>query len=55
MSKQNSERLFHRHKIENLFCRLDKFRRLHLRVDNYIQNYEAFNHLAMSLITCKFL
>ena len=44
-------RLKRRHKIENLFCRLDKFKRLHVRVDKHLAVYEAFNMLAMILLT----
>ena len=40
-----------RYKVEHLFCRLDKFIRLRSRVDRYIDNYKAFNLIAMTSIT----
>lgn len=40
-----------RHCIENLFCRLDKFRRIHFRTDRHITTFRAFTLLAAILLT----
>jgi putative transposase len=53
LSTNEKTLLYQRHKVENLFCRLDKFKRLILRQDRYISSYDAFNKLAMALILIK--
>jgi transposase len=50
LSKDEKSLMYQRHKIENLFCRLDKFKRLFLRQERQISCFEAFNKLAMTLI-----
>lgn len=39
-----------RWKIEHVFCRLDKFRRIQTRHDKRLAAYAAFNYLAMAVI-----
>ena len=53
MSKPDRCSLHRRHKVENLFCRLDKFKRLHCRVDRFITVYEAFMQIACTLLTIQ--
>ena len=53
LSPKKRQLLKSRHRVENLFCRLDKFKRLYVRVEKDILSYEAFNFLAMTLITLK--
>jgi transposase len=48
-SKERGQ-LRRRHRIENLFCRLDKFKRIHVRRDNTIVVFEAMHKLAFSLL-----
>ena len=47
MSDKNRSMLKRRHIIENTFCRFDKFKRLHCRVDRHLCNCIALNQLAM--------
>jgi len=42
-----------RHKIENTFCRLDKFARVRSRLDCSLQSFKAFNTLAFILIIIR--
>lgn len=42
-----------RHKIENTFCRFDKFKRIHCRVDRLLASYVAFTDVAMTLVTLR--
>lgn len=44
-----------RGKIEHVFCRLDKFKRIHCRHEKRLISYEALNYIAMSVIICKHL
>jgi transposase len=53
MSEKNRSMLKRRHRIENTFCRFDKFKRLHCRVDRHLCNYIALNQLAMIIVTLK--
>ena len=39
-----------RHKVENLFCRLDKFRKIHCRHEKSLMSYRALTLLGMALI-----
>jgi putative transposase len=50
MSKGDKELLRRRHCVENLFCRLDKFKRLLIRHDRGILSFEAMHNLAFSII-----
>lgn len=49
-STADKELLRRRHCVENLFCRLDKFKRLFYRQDQLISLFEAMHHLAFSTI-----
>jgi len=42
--------LKNRCKIEHVFCRLDKFRRIHCRHEKKLSSYAALNFLAMALV-----
>ena len=42
-----------RHKIENTFCRFDKFKRIYCRVERFLSSYVAFTHMAMILVTLR--
>jgi putative transposase len=53
MSDKNKSMLKRRHRVENTFCRFDKFKRLHCRVDRHLCNYIALNQLAMMIVTLK--
>ena len=46
-------RLKRRHCIENLFCRLDKFKRLHLRQDRCVCCFEAMHQLAFCMLILR--
>jgi putative transposase len=48
-----AKQLHNRHKIENVFARLDKFRRIHVRNDRLISSYSAMNYIAMSIMCLK--
>ena len=47
--------LKHRTRIENMFCRLDQFRRIHLRQESGMNSYKAFNFLALAIMVSKHL
>lgn len=51
VTKRAKQLLTGRYKVEHVFCRLDKFKRLHCRVDRFVVNYKAFNLIAMTSIT----
>jgi transposase len=53
LSKEDSSKFNNRSRIENLFCRLDKFARLRSRFDRKLDNYETFNFMAMIILTIK--
>jgi putative transposase len=53
LTQADKGRLKRRHKIENLFCRLDKFKRIHLRMDRKVDQYSGFVHVAMILLTAS--
>ena len=53
MCKGDRERLRHRHKVENMFCRLDKFKRLLNRSDRLISTFAGFHLLGMIVITVQ--
>ena len=50
LSNDDRNRLKRRHKVENFFCRLDKFKRIHCRVDKSLAAFKAFTLLGMSLV-----
>ena len=39
-----------RHKVENFFCRLDKFKKIHCRHEKSLKSYKALTSLAMALM-----
>ena len=49
------EYLKERSKIEHVFCRLDKFKKLRDRDERSLSAYVSLNFIAMSVITIKFL
>jgi transposase len=49
-TKKERAQLRRMHCIENLFCRLDKFKRLHVRRDKSIASFEAMHQLAFCLL-----
>lgn len=53
MTQADKGRLKRRHKIENLFCRLDKFKRIHNRMERKVAQYSGFLNVAMILITAS--
>lgn len=52
-NKLERSRLKRRHCIENLFCRLDKFKRLLLRQDRCICCFEAMHQLAFCVLILR--
>jgi hypothetical protein len=42
-----------RRKIENVFCRMDKFKKIQLRSDRFIKQFEAWNFFAMAVMTME--
>jgi putative transposase len=53
LSNSDKTILKSRCKIEHVFCRLDKFRRIHCRHEKNLNSYAALNFLAMAIIVCK--
>jgi transposase len=59
LSNSDKTILKSRCKIEHVFCRLDKFRRIHCREsyeschEKNLNSYAALNFLAMAIIVCK--
>jgi len=53
LSFEERKRLYKRHKIENVFCRMDKFRRLFYRSDRYISSFSSWHYIAMSIMTIE--
>jgi transposase len=49
-SKVEILQLRKRHCVENLFCRLDKFKRIHVRRDKTIAMFEAMHQLAFCIV-----
>ena len=47
---KQKQMLKQRYRIENVFCRLDKFKRIHLRRDQSILSFEAMHHLAFCVL-----
>ena len=45
---------FNRISIENVFCRLDKFKRIYCRYDKLVSNFKAFHSIAFSFIIYNF-
>lgn len=52
-SKTEKAQLKMRHRVENLFCRLDKFKRLYTRRESSISMFEAMHQLAFCMITIR--
>jgi transposase len=53
MSDKEKKRLKKRRKIENTFCRMDKFRKIQLRRDRFIKYFESWNFLACVIMTME--
>ena len=53
LSPLDCDMLRRRHKVENVNCRLDKFKRIFCRVDQLVASFEAFNMIALMLMTLK--
>lgn len=53
MSVSDRNSLRRRHVVENTFCRLDKFKKIHCRHERLLCCYEGLMMLAMTLITSK--
>ena len=53
ITKADRLRLTARHKIENTFCRLDKFMRIRVRLECSLDSFKAFNTLAFMLIIIR--
>jgi putative transposase len=45
--------LHRRHRVENFFCRLDKFKRLLMRHDRCISSFQSFHFLAFAVIVSR--
>jgi len=54
-SKSDRKILKERHKVENLFASLKQFKKIQLRYDSKIKNYEAFVKLALTFIGLRIL
>jgi transposase len=53
LSLEQRKQLYKRHKIENVFCRMDKFRRIFYRHDRFISSFATWHYLAMSIMTME--
>jgi putative transposase len=53
VNKVMKQRLKKRRKIENVFCRMDKLKKIQLRSDRFISQFESWNFLAMALMTME--
>ena len=53
--RQNSVLMKDRYVIENVFCRLDKFKRIRNREDRYLTQFISFNELAIIIMTIEHL
>jgi transposase len=51
--KADEDTLKSRSSIEHVFCRLDKFRRIHCRQEQLISSYAALNFIAMAIVIGK--
>jgi putative transposase len=49
-SKADKDRLKRRHKVENFFCRMDKFKKIHCRHDKSMVSYRALTLFGMMVI-----
>ena len=56
-TKKNTQKeralLRRRAPVEHVFCRLDKFMRLHIRRDHYIKSFAAFTDLALAILAME--
>ena len=53
LSLEQRKRLYKRHKIENVFCRMDKFRRIFYRHDRFVSSFASWHYLAMTIMTME--
>jgi hypothetical protein len=53
LSLEQRKKLYKRHKIENVFCRMDKFRRIFYRNDRFISSFANWHYLAMCIMTME--
>ncbi len=53
LSVQQKGALHRRHRVENFFCRLDKFKRLLVRHDRCISSFQSFHFLAFAVIMSR--
>ena len=53
MSKNQKASLKCRHKVENFFCRLDKFKKIYCRHEKSIKAYRALTALAMAILLAR--
>ena len=53
LSLEQRKQLYKRHKIENVFCRMDKFRRIFYRNDRFISSFANWHYLAMCIMTME--
>ena len=49
-TRQDEVRLLRRHKVENLFCRLDKFKKIHCRHEKSLRSFRALTIFGMLLL-----
>jgi transposase len=55
MSDKTKLKLKNRHHIENIFCRMDKFKRIIIRQEQLMLYYSGWNFLACALVTAAHL
>ena len=55
LKPKEEKHLLDRYKIENTFCRLDKFSRIKCRNESSLDSYKSFNYMAMIVITIPFI
>ena len=53
MSQKDKDRLHKRHKIENIFCRIDKFKRIYNRMEQKASHFKSLNFLAAAIMTLE--
>ena len=49
-TKKDEQRLQRRHKVENLFCRLDKFKKIHCRHEKSLKSFKALTIFGMMFL-----
>ena len=50
LTKGQNKTLKRRHKVENFFCRLDKFKKIHCRHEKTLSSFKALTVFAMALL-----